>query len=477
MFKRLLHFLTGTPDAPPAAAPAKPRPVADPAPAVEPAPAAATGLAPEAVSTPAEMRGDDGGALLARADVLDRGRALNGFVFSLHESAAGKVRARTRRSREFLDELKVGTLLGGAVRLLRSRTGYIPVWDGFLPNPMLERLAPTGSVLILQPERLDAAPDPALVRRAAELRDAGLRIALDDHSESPWFDGFAQVADHFVLDSARRSPEELRQLGSRLVRVAPNVNWLAWNVATEEDFEHLHRLGCEAFHGGFVTHREDWQGHRLQPHSMRVAMLLNRLREDTETRELAAVLKHDVALTYRLLRYVNAAAWGINNPITSIEHALVVLGRMPLRRWLALLLFGSARKDGGSNALMEVALTRARFMELLGADRVGKDECEQLFMTGLFSLLDVIMRVPLPDALKPVKVPDTVSDALLRREGPWLPYLQIAEALELGQADVVEEAATGLGLTMDDINRRQIDALLWVQASSESPEEVSTPAR
>ena len=226
-----------------------------------------------------------------------------------------------------------------------------------------------------------------------------------------------------------------------------------------------------------MTHREAWQGHRLQPHSMRVAMLLNRLREDTETRELAAVLKHDVALTYRLLRYVNAAAWGINNPITSIEHALVVLGRMPLRRWLALLLFGSARKDGGSNALMEVALTRARFMELLGADRVGKDECEQLFMTGLFSLLDVIMRVPLPDALKPVKVPDTVSDALLRREGPWLPYLQIAEALELGQADVVEEAATGLGLTMDDINRRQIDALLWVQASSESPEEVSTPAR
>ncbi|MCB1955523.1 MAG: hypothetical protein KDG55_07595, partial [Rhodocyclaceae bacterium] len=274
----------------------------------------APAAAPAAASAPAETEAE-GGALLARADVLDRSRALQGFVFSLHESAAGKVRARTRRSRDFLDELKVDTLLRGAQRVLRSRTAYIPVWDGFLPNPMLERLAGSRSVLVLQPERADEPPAPALLSRAAELRSAGLRIALEDHAETPWFEGFAGAADSFVLDSARRSPADLRQLGSRLLRVAPNANWLAWNVATEEDFEHVHRLGCEAFHGRFVTHREDWQGHRLQPHSMRVAMLLNRLREDTETRELAAVLKHDVALTYRLLRYVNAAAWGINNPI------------------------------------------------------------------------------------------------------------------------------------------------------------------
>jgi len=475
MFKSLLRLFSGGAGKAAPAVPAAARPAAEPAPGVgvasesEPPAAAAEPLAvaaePVAQRPPPVHGAAHPAPLLARADVLDRSRELAGFAFSLHESAAGKVRAHSRRARDFLDELKVDTLLRGARSLLETRTAYIPIWDGFLPSPAVERLAGTRSVLVLQPEQTDAAPAPSLLARAAELRRAGLRVALDDHADSPWFAAFSHQADQFVLDSARRTPAELRQLGSRLLRLAPNVGWLAWNVATEEDFEHVHRLGCEAFHGRFVTRREDWKGNRLQPHSMRVARLINQLREDTETRELAEVLKHDVALTYRLLRYVNAAAWGIDNPITSIEHALVVLGRMPLRRWLALLLFGSAQRGQGSNALMEVALTRARFMELLGAGRMNKEECEQLFMAGLFSLLDVMMRVPLAEALKPVNVPAVVSDGLLGRRGPILPYLRIAEALEEGRVEVLEEAGAELGLGSEELNRRQIDALLWVQAS------------
>ncbi len=470
MFKSLLRLFSGSAGR---VAPAPVSPVAEPPPAVSEAPATE---APEPVAQ--RLPQDDAAAepapLLARADVLDRSRGLAGFAFALHESAAGKVRVHSRRSRDFLDQLKVDTLLRGALPLLETRTAYIPIWDGFLPNPALERLAGTRGVLLLQPEQTDAPPAPSLLARAAELRRAGLRVALDDHADSPWFEAFSHQADQFVLDSARRTPAELRQLGSRLLRLAPNVGWLAWNVATEEDFEHVHRLGCEAFHGRFVTRREDWKGNRLQPHSMQVARLINRLREDAETHELAEVMKRDVALTYRLLRYVNAAAWGFCNPITSIEHALVVLGRMPLRRWLALLLFGSAQREQGPNALMEVALTRARFMELLGAGRMNKEECEQLFMAGLFSLLDVMMRVPLAEALKPVNVPEIVSDALLERRGPILPYLRIAEALEEGRVEVLEEVGAELGLGSDELNRRQIDALLWVQASGGGmPEEAA----
>lgn len=458
MFKTLLRLLTGEP-----ALPVEPTPVARPAPPPPPPPQREVDPGPSAESAPVDV------PLLARADVLNRGRELRGYAFRLRDSAAGKVRARTRRSRDFLDELQVDTLLRGARTLLESRIAYLPVWDGFLPNPAVERLVGTRTVLLLRPDQVDEPPPAALLARAAELRRAGLRLAVDCQTETPWFAAFAAQADHFVIDSARRSPAELRQLGVRLLRDHPTVGWLAWNVATEEDFEHVHRLGCEAFHGGFVTHRADWSGNRLQPHSVRVAMLINRLREDTETKELAEVLKHDVALTYRLLRYVNASAWGINHPINSIEHALVVLGRMPLRRWLALLLFGSAQKTPGAGALMEVALVRGRFMELLGAGRVGKEACEQLFMAGLFSLLDVIMRVPLADALKPVNLPDPVADALLRRSGPLLPYLEIAEALEEGSVEVLERAGATLGLGFDEINRWQIEALLWVQASSDGP--------
>ena len=457
MFKSLLRFFTGAP---------APRPVAPPAAAVPaaavvepPAPAEAAALTPVVAA-------EEESLLLARADILSRGRELCGFAFTLRESAAGKVRAKTRRARDFLDELQIDTLLRSAPALLAARTAYVPVWDGFLPHPALQRLVGTGSVLVLRAEDAESAPVPELLERVAALRSSGLRIALEDHLDSPWFDAFAPFADLFLLDAARRTPADMRQVGPRLLRNFPNVGWVAWNVATEEDFELVHRLGCEGFHGGFVTHRADWQGNRLQPHSMRVAMLINRLREDTETRELATVLKHDVALTYRLLRYVNAAAWGINHSITSIEHALVVLGREPLRRWLALLLFGSAQSTPGAGALMELALVRARFMELLGGGRLSREDCEQLFMLGLFSLLDVIMRVPLAEALKPVHLPDTVSAALLARRGPLIAYLALAEATEQGDPAGVETARETLGASIDEINQRQVEALLWVQASA-----------
>ena len=139
-------------------------------------------------------------------------------------------------------------------------------------------------------------------------------------------------------------------------------------------------------------------------------------------------------------------AWGINNPISSIEHALVVLGNYPLRRWLALLLFGSARNNAAANALMDLALTRARLMELLGKARLSREECEQLFMLGMFSLIDVIMQVPLERALSPLKLQQPVADALLSGSGPLADYLALAQAVERGDEARLADTSERLGV-------------------------------
>ncbi|MDY0013656.1 MAG: HDOD domain-containing protein [Rhodocyclaceae bacterium] len=408
----------------------------------------------------------DDSPLLAHTEILGRQREPKGLAFSLGEAVAGKVRAPGRQGRDFLDGFLMDTLLRQADTLLTKRPAYVPVWDGFLVNPALERLTGRGWVLILRAEQPETAPAPALVARLRTLRAGGLRVALEDRIGTPWFQALAPEADLFALDSSRRAPGELRPLCARLMEDYPAQGWLAWNVATEEDFELLHRLGCEAFQGGFVTQRGDWSGNRLAPHSLRVARLIKQLREETETREIAEVLKQDLALTYRLLRYVNAAAWGINNPITSIEHALLVLGRLPLRRWLGLLLFGSARNSPGASTLMGMALTRARLMELLGQGRVTREEREQLFMLGLFSLIDVVLRVPLEQALQPVNLPESVCAALLKQEGPLAAYLIIAQAVERNDTTGLEAACAALDTCSEEINQLQIEALLWAEAGS-----------
>jgi EAL and modified HD-GYP domain-containing signal transduction protein len=407
-------------------------------------------------------------ALLAHTLVLDRDQRAAGYLVSLREQLAGHVRAPGRQARDFLDLLKVESLLRDGHSLLGTRAVYLPVWDGFLPHAALDRLQGAGVVLVLQAEAPDAAPPDATLARVSALRAAGLRIALEDRIGTPWFEAFAALADFFTLDSSQRPPGELRRLGEQLQLAYPATGWLAWNVATQDDFGVMHRLGCDGFQGGFVTHRGDWQGNRVQPRSLAVARVMNRLNDDVETRDLAAVLKHDMALTYRLLRYVNAAAWGINNPITSVEQALIVLGRQPLRRWLALLLFAGARSGAGS-ALIETALARARFMELLGAPRMSREECEQLFVLGLFSLLDVVMQVPLAEALAPLNLSEAVTDALLTRRGPLQPYLTLTEASERGDSAAMFAAREVLGVAAGEINARQFEALSWVHALEEGP--------
>ena len=451
LFRRLLRLITGEPTPTPAAVapPAAPRP--------EPAAVAAD---PGTVGPAGE------GSILARSEILGRDRQLLGHAFTLHAAAAGNVRARTERTRGFLDEVLIDTLLDKAAGLLASRTVHVPIWSHSILCPAAARLVGTKAVLVLRAEAPDAAPSAEILARAQALQADGLPIALEAHLGTAWFTALAPLAGTVVVDSASHSPTELRSLAGRLKGECPGMQWLGWNVATEEDFDYLLRLGCHGFHGGFVTHREDWSGNRLAPHSLRVARLINQLRDDTGTREIAEVLKHDVALTYRLLRYVNAVAWGINNPITSIEHALVVLGNYPLRRWLVLLLFGGARNSAGASTLMDLALTRARLMELLGRDRVSREECEQLFMLGLFSLIDIIAQVPLERALGPLKLQPAVADALLSGSGPLADYLLLAQAVERGDEAALAEAGGRLGVGPDELNRLQIEALLWVQAGS-----------
>lgn len=461
IIRSLLRFIMGEPKPAAARAAATPRAsVTSAEPAARPAERSASEAEPESETS-----------ILARSEVLGRDRALLGYAFSLHDAAAGKVRVDTARTRGLLDEVLVGTLLDKAGELLAKRTTYLPVWTGFVLNPLAQRLVGTRAMLVLRPEAPDTTPAPELLAAAAALRAAGLELALENHLGSPWFKALVPLAGALVIDSKSGSPADLQVLSSRLKVECPGLQWLAWNVDTEEDFEHLKRLGCVAFQGGFVTHREDWSGNRLAPHSLRVARLINQLRDDTGTREIAEVLKHDMALTYRLLRYVNAVAWGINNPISSIEHALVVLGNYPLRRWLALLLFGSARNNAAANALMDLALTRARLMELLGKARLSREECEQLFMLGMFSLIDVIMQVPLERALSPLKLQQPVADALLSGSGPLADYLALAQAVERGDEARLADTSERLGVAAGELNRLQFEALLWVQAGSgaESP--------
>ncbi len=427
-------------------------------PADEPPPSAPAS-APE-TSVPA------GDALLRRAEILDRDQNLVGYSFELREELTGNIRASGRRVRDFVDGMLVEQIdRYGRGAALRGRGICLRVWDGFLGQPVLGRLAGLPVTLLVQPEnpvRAAAADTLAHARRA---RETGLQIALDCNETGPWLDSMLPVADAAVFRMGFCAPEEIALFVRAIERQRPGLPVWAWEVGTVDDFELAGKVGCAAFSGGFVLRRDDWKGNRLSPHGLRLASLLNRLRTGVDTREIAEILKHDMALAYRLLRYVNAAAWGLQQRITSVEQAIVVLGQQPLQRWVSMMLMGSARAAPGASVVMEGALVRARFLELLGALRGERDPAAQLFVLGLFSMLDVALKLPLEEAIRPLNLSEAMQDALLRRQGPLAPYLELVLALERGNADRIRAFAATLGVSLGDINRLQFEALEWVQAA------------
>jgi len=470
MFGWLTRLFAGAPPASPAAVRSAVRvepsvPSAVTIPAVEAMPAAGTGPAPREAAA-AAVGESDRTALLCRTEILDREQHLLGYAFELRDELTGRIRAPGRRARDFVDGLLVEQVAArGQGAALRDREVCLPIWDGFLAQPVIERLAGLQTALLVRPEAPGRRADADTLAHAARLRELGLRIVLDHNDAGPWLESLLPVADGAVFRMGFCAPDEIALFARTVTRLRPGLALWAWEVGTHDDFELARKVGCSAFAGGFVTRREDWKGRSLSPHGLRLASLLERLRRGVETQEIAEILKHDLALAYRLLRYVNAAAWGLNHHITSVEQAIVLLGQQPLQRWVSMMLMGSAREEPGAAVVMEAALVRARFLELLGAHRGERDPAAQLFVLGLFSMLDVALKMPMDEAIRPLKLSEPMQDALLHLRGPMAPYLELALAFERGDAQRIKSFADVLGVDLGELNRLQFEALDWVQAA------------
>jgi EAL and modified HD-GYP domain-containing signal transduction protein len=195
------------------------------------------------------------------------------------------------------------------------------------------------------------------------------------------------------------------------------------------------------------------------------------MQQGSEIGELAAELRHSPELAYRLLRYINSAGSGLTTRIASIEQALLLLGREKLYRWLTLLMFSAGDDGTVARPLLEQALVRARFMELLAPAGYSSVQRDELFIVGVFSLLDMLLKLPLAVAIEPLALPAPMRDALVDLRGPLAPMLRLVIAVESGDGEALADALTALGLAADVVNARHLAAIAYAQEAlaSEAP--------
>ncbi|WP_370681683.1 EAL and HDOD domain-containing protein [Comamonas sp. GB3 AK4-5] len=296
------------------------------------------------------------------------------------------------------------------------------------------------------------------ILRALRLR--GFRLAFTHTVLESAYAAWLQLADYIKLDLGVLRDGQLAVLVGYAQRHTP-AQIVAERVDSAQQHAMLQSLGIRYFQGFPFARPAPVQARMLAPAQGYTIQLINLLRQQAKPEAIEEVLKKDAGLSFNLMRLINSAGLALAREITSFRQAVLLLGLKKLFRWAALLLMASKFGDLPSS-VGQTAVVRGRLMELLALELLGEEEADQAFVVGVFSLLDMMLHIPMPKALQLVQVPDAVSAALLRREGVLGELLTLVQACEDRSQHLHHRSATLSRLSDAQINHAHLQALAWM---------------
>jgi EAL and modified HD-GYP domain-containing signal transduction protein len=350
-----------------------------------------------------------------------------------------------------IDEMHESWLLG-------QQLAFISVDDVMLNSEFLELMPAEKTVLEIVHT---VAVTPEALARCIALKQNKFKIALDNPQQHPQLEALVPYADYIKLDMSDVDTTQAKRLLQKYQTAACKA--IAEKVEKNAQFDSLLEAGYQQFQGYFYAKPENLTSKVINPSFDGVLHLLNLVSQEADNKTIENGFKRDTTLSYKLLRYINSVGFGLSCEVQSIGHALTILGRNQLYRWLTLLMV-TAGNNSSSPALMKTSITRGRLTELLGEPFFDKRDRDNLFVVGVFSLLDVMLKVPMDQALEKLQLPEPIVEALTRREGIFGPFLKLTEACEdANNAEILQLAAL-LQLNPDKVNQCHMEALAWTEA-------------
>jgi EAL and modified HD-GYP domain-containing signal transduction protein len=339
-------------------------------------------------------------------------------------------------------------------RIVAGKTAWINVTREFVLDDLILAVPPSVVGLeIPETEQFDEEMLDAL----RELKGAGYRLALDDFR---WRDGTDAVLDLFdvvKLSMPELGRQQMRELTARLKPFSGMV--LADKLGTRPDHEVCIAAGCDLFQGYFFCRPAVVGTRGITANRLALLQVVAALNDPSiELSDIEQLVVRDVALSFRLLRYVNSAFFGLRGDVRSIGQALALLGLENVRRWATLSTLATI--DNKPTELTLTALIRARFCELAGAHR-GIGSTAELFTLGLFSVIDGMMDAPMHDVVASLPLAEDMREALVQRSGPMGQLLDCVTELETGE----DGPATA---TIPKAGEVYLEALMWANSAAES---------
>lgn len=302
-------------------------------------------------------------------------------------------------------------------------------------------------------------PDAEVLAACQRLKAQGFVLALDDFIDRPEYAPLLELVDIIKVDFLISDAAIRADFAARFL--PRGIKLLAEKVETLEDFQMAWELGYHYFQGYFfsrpvIVSRKDIPTAKLS--YLRILQEVNA--PDIDFPRLANAIQREVATSYKLLRYINSAFFGLRNPVSSIMQALALIGEREFKKWISLLSLAELTTDKPSE-LLNLSLIRGKFCEMAAPLLGYAERDDELFLMGLFSLLDAILERPLDEVLAAIPMPEDTRGALQGEQGQLLTLLQLATAMERGEWNKLHPLTAELQIEEEQLPPLYQSAVKW----------------
>ncbi len=407
---------------------------------------------------PKEAMEGNGRIFISRQPICDAAEKVVGYelLFTQDHGTAGPGRPATLNASAKLIVHVFNNF--GLHQVLGDRLAFLPVSSDALASDFLDLLPAERIVLEIQPGGISP---PELIGISRKLRAKNFRFSLSGFSYGPQLQPLYELASYVSFDVGKETADSVLE-DVKPVQHLP-LKYIARNIQGYRQFHAVKGGPFALYQGACLGVPETFAMNRADPSTARVMQLFNLVLNDADIGVIEDAFKHDVALCYSLLCYINSVGFGLPYKVGSIRSAIMLLGHDFLWRWLSLLIFAGVDIHAAQRLLLNTALIRGRLTELLGQRTITQREAGHLFVVGIFSMLDTLLGIPMEQALSHLDLPDEVTVALLHRKGKYGPFLQLAVAFESNDLRGAERLCAVLGTELSTASSDHMAAIEWAR--------------
>lgn len=393
--------------------------------------------------------------VLRREELIDARTRIGGYRFSVHIPDS-RLDPNARITHEVLRNNNVATFAERRMAFIALPAAY---WLDFDFQPLI---GPHTVFLLDPPEK--SLPQQRWREVAQAMRAAGAGVAVTEAGMSHDRKLILECADFVLIDFSAYSLAGFERALTGLKTDFPRLRLVVENIGGWPERRLCVSFGVEFCLGPFTTAAdEDQPSGEISQSRIVLIEMLNLLRRDADLADIVAVAKRDPGVAVKVVAMANSPIVALENPVSGIDQAIMMLGREQLYRWLSLAMFRAGANSPRDEVLLELALARGRFLELVGKANYGKRECDELFLVGLLSLLDSLLGVPMAKVVERLHLSAQMKDVLLSSAGPIGRYLMLAIAVEKGGVEQICRLAQQTAIPLDAIEKASAEALEWAE--------------